>query len=168
MITLSNTRPPVFVPWDIDVARINFGANCGPSSFAAITGREVCRIMRYFLHFERCQWTNLTQMRHAFSEAGYVTNVRKCELPVRGVALMQWLGPWTKKKFFSHWSLIHTHWIAVHNGWVFDHTAGQWQSFREWQRQTATKYISEIPQATGWAVKYGVDVSQSSSAWFGF
>jgi hypothetical protein len=86
--------PSEFVPWDIEVARLNFGANCGPSAFAAATGREVCRIMRYFAHFEQSQcWTNLTHMRRAFEQAGYNTEVSRLEMPVVGVALIQWTGP---------------------------------------------------------------------------
>ena len=26
-----------FVPWDVEVARVNFGATCGPAAFAAVT-----------------------------------------------------------------------------------------------------------------------------------
>src|SRR5437667_11469132 len=85
-----------FVPWDIEIARINFGANCGPASFAAITGKEVCRVMGHFHHFEHSRWTNLTQMLRAFAATDYGTKVHKCVLPARGVALVQWLGPWTE------------------------------------------------------------------------
>ena len=157
---------PDFVPWDIEVARLNFGANCGPSAFAAATGRDVCRIMRYFAHFEQSQcWTNLTQMRSAFEEAGYVTEVSRMKLPAVGVALIQWTGPWTEKHFFSRWSLVHTHWIAVNNGRVFDHTVGAWQTLSQWISDTASGFLDEIPQASGWSVKYGVEV-RSNSRWF--
>src|SRR5438477_13185199 len=92
-------QAPAFVPWDIEVARINFGANCGPASFAAVTRREVCRVIGHFPHFERVRWTNLTQMLRAFAEAGYSTEVRRRVLPAPGVALVQWLGPWTEQDF---------------------------------------------------------------------
>lgn len=158
---------PSFIPWDIEVARYNFGANCGPASFAAATGREVCRVMRYFEHYEWARWTNLTHMKRAFSSAGYSITVQRCAMPKKGVALVQWLGPWTKTDFFSRWSLKHTHWIAIDGKWVFDHTVGEWQTLDEWDRRTATAFIAEIPQAGGWAVKYGVDVIESNSDWFG-
>jgi hypothetical protein len=155
---------PSFVPWDIEVARINFGANCGPASFAAITGREVCRVMGHFRHFEHSPWTNLTQMRRAFAEAGYVTTVRKCAFPDCGVALVQWLGPWTEKEFFSRWSLAHTHWVAVEGRWIFDHTSGEWQTVEEWGGRVASEFVAEIPRATGWRVKYGVEISKAGPA----
>jgi len=165
MNTSPDTRPPPsFVPWDIEIARINFGANCGPASFAAITGKEVCRVMGHFLHFEHSRWTNLTQMLWAFAAADYLTKVQKCILPARGVALVQWLGPWTQKDFFSRWSLPHTHWVAVEGNWIFDHTVGIWQTFTEWKHKTAPQFILEIPKATGWAVKYGLNVTRASES----
>lgn len=163
---LHRIAQPDFVPWDVEVARLNFGANCGPSAFAATVGKEVCRIMRYFPHFQqsRC-WTNLTHMRNAFEEAGYVTEVSRLQLPAFGVALIQWTGQWTQKHFFSRWSLVHTHWIAVNNGRVFDYSVGAWQTFPQWISDTASGYLAKIPQASGWSVKYGVEV-KSSSCWF--
>jgi len=158
---------PDFIPWDVEIARLNFGANCGPSSLAAILGKEVCRVMCYFPHFEYSRWTNLTQMRRAFDEAGYSVKVRRCELPTHGVALIQWLGPWTKRDFFSRWSLIHTHWVAVSENYVFDHTECKWQTLEEWSGQVAPRFIENIPQAHGWAVKYGVETTKPSSSWSG-
>ena len=95
MTASRDNSAPTFVPWDIDVARINFGANCGPAAFAAVTQKEVCRVMQYFPHFPGCNWTNLTQMLRAFAMSGYGTCVERCAAPSRGVALVQWLGPWT-------------------------------------------------------------------------
>lgn len=158
---------PPFIPWDIEVAEYNFGANCGPTSFAAIAGREVCRVMQYFEHFEHSSWTNLTQMRRAFDQAGYAVTVHKRQLPPRGVALVQWLGPWTESHFFSRWSLRHTHWVAVDRDWIFDYGVGDWQPLPVWEKETAAAYLANIPEAGGWAVKYGVEVISSQTAWLG-
>lgn len=153
-----------YIPWDIEVARLNFGANCGPSAFAAVTGREVCRIMRYFSHFERSPWTNLSQMKSAFREVGLAIEVHRRAFPRSGVALIQWLGPWTEPEFFSRWSLLHSHWIAVDEGWVFDHTIGYWQELAEWKVTAAAEFVTDTPRAHGWAVKYGIEVVKSSSS----
>ena len=163
MNTLQNSFPPEFIPWDIQIARINFSANCGPSSFAAIAKKEVCRVMQYFLHFEHFQGTNLTQMRAAFKEAGYHTDVKREIFPEHGVALIQLLGPWTQKHFFSRWSLTQTHWVAVHQGWIFDHIAATWMTKPEWNQDVARELVADVPHATGWAVKYGVEVNQFNS-----
>lgn len=162
------TAAQAFVPWDIEVARINFGSNCGPAAFAAVTQREVCRIMRYFPHFPQRRWTNLTQMLRAFAEAGYTTHVERCAAPSRGVALVQWLGPWTEKQFFSRWSLIHTHWIGVEGDRVFDHNACCWQTLTEWAAGTAAGLIAEVRRATGWRIKYGVEVTKEMQLDLGF
>jgi hypothetical protein len=156
---------PEFVPRDIEAARVNFGANCGPASFAAATGREVCRVMRFFRHFEDDPWTNLTQMKFALIESGHKIDVLKRRFPVQGVALIQWLGPWTKKDFFSRWSLLHTHWVAVQRTWIFDHTVGEWQTLEQWRDATASDFVSQIRRADGWAVKYGVEVENSNINW---
>ena len=145
-----------FVPWDIEVADYNFGANCGPVSFAAAFGREVCRSMRFFRHFEERHFTNLTQMKSAFALAGATVEVLKCRWPAHGVALIQWLGPWTEKQFFARWTLPHTHWVAVDGDWIFDHSERRWMPKQEWDETVAPLYLEEIPRATGWAVKYGV------------
>ena len=125
MIDFISTDKP-FVPWDIDVADYNFGANCGPVSFATTAGLEVCRVMRYFSHFEKKPWTNLTQMRRAFAETGIETTTLKRAWPIRGVALIQWLGPWTERDFFAGWTLEHTHWVAVEGQLIFDYTQREW------------------------------------------
>lgn len=168
MSAVRDMTPPLFVPWDIEVARINFGANCGPAAFAAVTQREVCRVMQYFPHFPERQWTNATQMLRALSAAGYRTRIEKCATPSHGVALVQWLGPWTAKDFFSRWSLIHTHWVGVDGEWIFDHNACGWQTVAEWVTFTAAEIIREIPSATGWRIKYGIEVTRGMQFDLGF
>lgn len=164
---ISTTKTmPEFVPWDIEVARINFKANCGPSSFAAITKNQVCRVMQYFPHFKDRQSTNLTQMGYALRAAGYQTETKKQMFPKHGVALIQFLGPWTDKHFFSRWSLIHTHWIAIDGEWVFDHTERNWMATKDWAYNVAPAFIAETSRATGWAVKFGIEVSQENSRCF--
>ena len=154
----------LYVPWDIEVARLNFGANCGPVACATILGQEVCRTMRYFSHFEDGCWTNLTRMKQAFGKAGYRTRVVKQELPDSGVALVQWLGPWTSPHFFSSWSLLRTHWVAVQGNYIFDHTHEEWLTLQEWETRVVPRFLERIPQAAGWAIKYGIEVSRSGNS----
>lgn len=159
MQSVEQTKRPEFVPWDIEVAHINFGANCGPAAFAAITGSEVCRIMQYFPHFPARPYTNLTQMKAALTAAGYKVVVEKCQAPLlRGLNLIQWCGPWTEKDFFSKWSLIHTHWVAVDRDWVFDVNTKSWQTWHDWASKTVPALLAEVPRSTGWRVKYGVEI----------
>ena len=163
MTTIATETTPDFIPWDIEVARINFNATCGPSSFAAITQNQVCRVMRFFPHFEHHQSTNLTEMKRAFYTAGYQAEVVKQAFPKHGLALIQFLGPWTEKHFFSKWSLIHTHWVAVHGDWIFDHTEGRWMTTAAWDYSVGPAFVAEISRATGWAVKFGIEVNKLNS-----
>lgn len=155
------SRSGRFVPWDIDVAGHNFGANCGPVSFATVSRCEVCRVMRYFHGFEERRWTNLTQMRRAFAESGAQVETLKRTWPAQGVALIQWLGPWTERDFFGGWTLVHTHWVAVDGNLVFDHSVRCWLDRAEWVATIVPTYLAEIPRASGWAVKYGLQANNS-------
>jgi hypothetical protein len=152
---------PSFIPWDVEVAGINFGATCGPAAFAAVTELEVCRVMQFFPHFPERRWTNLTQMLRALDAAGYSARVQRRCRPSRGLALVQFTGPWTVKNFFSRWSLIHTHWVAIDGDWVFDHNACRWQPLLEWSAGTAAELMAELPRSTGWSFKYGVEVTKA-------
>jgi len=124
-------------------------------------------VMGHFHHFEHSRWTNLTQMLRAFAATDYGTKVHKCVLPARGVALVQWLGPWTESDFFSRWSLAHTHWVAVEGKWIFDHTVGSWQALAEWQNRIVPEFLSQTPRSTGWGVKYGVQISKEAQSVLG-
>ena len=155
---------PTFVPWDLEIARNNFGANCGPASFAAVTGDRVCLIMQYFLHFEHSKWTNLTQMRQAFRMAGHDYCLLKRRLPTVGVALVQWMGPWTERDFFARNSLPYTHWVGVIGDWIFENSLENWVSLSEWSAWAQSECVKSIPTATHWAVKYGVELSNSSAS----
>ena len=158
------THPSLFVPWDIEMARINFGANCGPVSFAVATHQEVCPVMQHFRHFEHHRWTNLTQMRRAFRSVGLQTVLLRRRLPDYGVALIQWLGPWTLRDFYSPWSLIYTHWIAVNHGEVYDHTVGSWHPLSYWESEIAPSILKTKRLSTGWTVKYGLQAPHPQSA----
>lgn len=152
-----------FVPWDIAIARYNFGANCGPISFAAALRLEVCDAMQYFPHFSDGfrRWTNSTQMTDALAAAGVDSIRSRLNFPNSGVALIQWLGPWTATDFFSRFSLRYSHWVAVDEDAIFDPNAGRWQSIENWQRNFVPECLANIPRCTGWAVKYGIQIATS-------
>lgn len=146
-----------FVPWDIEIARYNFGANCGPIAFAVAMKLEVCDVMQFFPHFafENMRWTNATHMRAALASAGVYSERIDRSFPDTGLALVQWLGPWTERNYYSRQSLRYTHWVAVDNGHIYDPNAGQWLSFKDWDETFAPACVQEIARASGWSVKYG-------------
>lgn len=153
----------LYVPWDIEIARFNFGANCGPIAFAVSTQMEVCDAMQYFPHFADAhrRWTNSLQMGAALDAAGIHAQRLRQSFPTAGLALIQWLGPWTQPDFFSRHSLRYTHWVAVADEEIFDPNAGQWLTKSNWSSEFASACLSEIRSASGWAVKYGFGISSS-------
>lgn len=152
-----------FVPWDVEVARLNFGANCGPTSFAAVLGLEVCSALTHFPGFVDRRWCNFSQMKQALRSCGVSFTVVRAALPKCGLALVQWLGPWVTTDFGGRKSLKYTHWIAVEGNWVFDHTESRWMPINAWQEEVAAVFLQDIPRATGWAVRVGIEVTKSNS-----
>lgn len=154
-----------FVPWDIEIARYNFGANCGPIAFAVAAKMEVCDAMQFFPHFaiENRRWTNSMQMREALNAVGVEAERLKQSFPESGLALVQWLGPWTERAFFSRGSLRYTHWVAVDGDHLFDPNADQWMTLAAWSEAFASVCVREIPSARGWSVKYGFSTISSQS-----
>ena len=151
-----------YVPWDIEVARYNFGANCGPVAYAAALQVEVCDIMVHFPQFcEGRRWTNSIQMRQALAARDITTVTKYREFPRYGLALIQWLGPWTQTDFFARSSLRYTHWVAVDGDWLFDHSETTWLLKDQWASGIAPGYLSELSQAAGWEVKYGLEFRNS-------
>jgi hypothetical protein len=158
---------PHYVPSDVAIAKHVFGANCGPISAAAAISEDVCDIMKWFPQFDEPdrRFTNLTSMKRALSCMEIEHRVLRREFPRHGVALIQWLGPWTSKDFFSRWSLQHSHWIAVSGRFVFDYIDETWRTLADWEHYVAPHYIDQLPQAAGWEIKFGVEIGRSNSPW---
>lgn len=164
------TIPPLdahYVPTDSAIAQAVFGANCGPISLAAVLGEDVCDIMCYFPHFlnPNSRFTNLSSMKRALKSCGEKPRQLRQEFPTHGVALIQWLGPWTDFNLFSKWSLSYSHWIAISRDHVFDYFDDIWRPMDEWVDLVVPEYLREIPGATGWTVKFGLEVEKGSCSW---
>lgn len=163
VFTVVDSSESKFVPWDVEVARINFGANCGPTSFAAVLGLEVCASLRHFPGFVKRRWCNFTQMKQALRSCNIPFTILRSKLPKNGLALVQWLGPWMSTDFGGRRSLKYTHWIGVERDHVFDHTRATWMPFPAWERQVAAAFVQDISGATGWTVKVGIEVTKSNN-----
>lgn len=163
----ANTRGDLgsggFVPWDVEVARINFGANCGPTSFAAVLGLEVCSGLRHFPGFVERRWCNFTQMKQALRSCGVSFTTVRSKLPQSGLALVQWVGPWVYGDFGGRRSSKYTHWIGVDQKQIFDHTEAKWMPIAIWEEQVAAAFLQEISGATGWTVKFGIELMKSNN-----
>jgi hypothetical protein len=159
---ITGSSEGAYVPWDANIARINFRANCGPIAFAAVLGIEVCPIIRHFPGFPDRPWCNFTQMKSALRNYGIEFESLKAQFPNIGLALVQWLGPWTDRDFFGRNSLNYTHWIAINDSLVFDHTIDHWLSLACWQEHVAARFIQDTPGARGWGVRFGIELKNSN------
>ncbi len=150
------------VPWDVEIARYNFGANCGPICFAALFGIDVCDALQFFSHFSDHRRTNVVEMKRVLMAASLNSFPMPCRgraFPRFGVALVQWLGPWMATDFQSRTSLRHTHWIAVDHDWVFDHNAGEWLTASAWTNEFVPGCLNEIDHAAGWDLRCAFEIT---------
>lgn len=155
----------MFIPWDIHLAQECFDANCGPISFAVSVKEEVTDMMRFFPRFPIQGYTTLKDIRRACKMYGVENKVLHGELPHRGLALVQWLGPWMKNDFHGKRSAKHTHWIAIDGDRCFDFNDSRWMDLDDWKSFFAVEFLEEIPGATGWTIKYGVEIYNPSANW---
>lgn len=165
-------------------------ASCGPVALAALLGRPLSDIRHAFpAQREGRTWTNSAQMRRALAALNIAwrhtaqgsTSVERA-WPRRGIALIQFDGPWTSLPF-SHPAQLHrTHWIACASrsdrigdeqyaaDTVFDVNAvgdeslvafGYWQSRIDWERVMAPWLAKNYgKKATGlWWVREGIEIS---------
>jgi len=144
-------------PSDVVVANRVFGANCGPSSFAAILSLQVCDIMQFFSHFETRCFTTMRDMRAAAEACGIqfaVTN----DFPDFGIALIQLNGPWMNYPNSARWSGQYTHWVGVCGGDIYDINSGEWVPMEEWKDRVIPQLIRATPKATSWSLKCSLRV----------
>ena len=79
----------LFAPLDVRRAYRVHRANCGPASFAALVGRNVCDIMNLFPNFPEKPYTNIPRMHAALRETGIAFRRDSNRLPSDGLALLQ-------------------------------------------------------------------------------
>lgn len=111
-----------FTEAESDYANRACGANCGPHSLAAATGVSVlmaCKVLKGFLDKG---YTNPTMMEGGLKEIGRpydrIKGLKTQEMPVNGIARIQWEGKWLKPGVPSSVAYGYTHWVAARDGYV--------------------------------------------------
>jgi len=165
MHILHNSPRKQYIPWDLNLAQECFDANCGPISFAVSVQEEVSDVIGLFENYEEKKYTNFTDMKRVFKKYGVEIQTTKAQIPKSGVALIQWTGPWIENDFMGRRSSRYTHWIAVEDKMCFDLNADEWLTLKEWETTVAAEFIKEIPEATGWNVKYGIQLLKLRESW---
>lgn len=137
------------IPDDLDRSARWFRANCGPASFAAITGLLITDIIRFFPQFPAMPHTNVPRMKEAFESCGIEAEDFGAQWPADGLCLIQITGPWTDRAW-PHAACEHRHWVGVRNGFVYDVNLNAWLPRAKWQQSVMNKIAEAHSQATGW------------------
>lgn len=144
----------MYTPPDIAEAYDEWKANCGPAALAALVGRPLAQVREAFPDFPAKPWANPTHMRAALTRLDW--SHRYCDgWPERGLAFIQWEGPWLDPGVPVGAAYRHTHWVAAAEGKVFDVNAGNWTTPDEWVTRIVPLFVTG--KVTGWHVRCGLE-----------
>lgn len=166
--------PLRFTVADVDAAAQAWGCNCGPAALAAIAGLTLDQVRPLLPDFARRGYVNPTMMFDALERAGLPFEGRalgrrvfKVDFPRRGLARIQWGGPWCKPGVPPAAAYGHTHWIAAE----LDLSAGGlvildvntvefgWISASRWSTYLVPELTRAIPRADGkWHITHAIEV----------
>ena len=171
MHPLSRVPPPPFKPLRL-LTEAELDANpwaaCGQSAVAALLSASLVQVRHAFPPHT---WVNLTQMQAALTALDVTWKMGSTLWPPqRGLAQIQWAGPWTEPGVRVHEALKRSHWIAVRPlgnvTIVFDvnvvgaNNNGGWSTEAFWREQVAPFLTEDIPKAYGtWHVRRMIEVT---------
>lgn len=161
---------PRFTYEDLEQAYAEWGANCGPGAIAAMTGRTLGDVRANLGDFEQKHYTNPTLMFATLDRLG--VHWRRLHAPLtwpeRGLARIQWHGPWTAPGVPARVAYRHTHWVGSRLSrrgiGIFDINALNngtgWCSLKDWGETLVPWLLSEIePKATGlWTLTHAIEI----------
>jgi hypothetical protein len=135
-VSKANSGPPrlKFSYSDAERANDEWGFNCGPGSLCALLELTPAEVRPHLGDFEQKRYTNPTLMKAALGSLGVGGRwaqlsdveqrrvgdmrfpdaaVRRLEWPQRGLARIQWGGPWTNHGVPMAARYRQTHWVAA-------------------------------------------------------
>lgn len=157
----------LYRPTDVETANERFGASCGHAALAAILGRQVSDVWQAARqHFEGRGYVSAPAMENAlrllrpgnWRPAANIPSEGAGPLPVRGLALIQFKGPWMEPGLPLGAQLSRTHWIAIDTQWVYDINQDGWLVAPKWEDQTLPLLLAHHKRATGWYVRRAYEV----------
>lgn len=157
-------RMPRFSEAVATTAFETWGANCGPTALAVMTGLTLDEVRTHMGDFESKGYTNPTLMHAALSSIGIGWRKAGPHWPTHGLVRIQWTGPWMEPKVPKRARYRYTHWV----GTMLDGKAGRgiwdvntmnngtgWTSFDDWRRDVAPFLWAQYKRADGWAIADG-------------
>jgi hypothetical protein len=139
----------LYNPADVHFANRFFNANCGPAAFAAVTRRSICSVMRCFPKFPRKPWTTRADMESALKKMSTEWSPVESDLPRRGLALIQLIGPWNRLRNPCA-ALTRTHWVGVYDDYLYDVNWDGWLPRFIWQQLIYPSLEERYRGACGW------------------
>lgn len=161
----------LYSPTDVAEAKQAWGANSGPAALAAILRRPVMTTIGYFPRFVSNRCVYPAHMRDAILVATKnepdVTRFNAGSMgrvfPGRGVACVQFHGPWDRKRSKGRGAaqLKHAHWIAtfatVDGMMIYDASVQQWLHMNDWLEDVLPP-LMEDHKSGGWWCRMGYEV----------
>lgn len=145
-----------------------WGCNCGPAAIAAACSVELAEMAGYCRSLQWPGYTNPTMGCALLKSLGVRWGKARGLWPGRGVARIQWMGPWMDPGVPAGARYQRTHWVAAcwvgrrravfdvnhfglfGRGWV-------WQNL--WEQVTVPAILEGIRRADGgWMVTHGYEI----------
>lgn len=159
---------------DVDRAFDEWGCNCGPAAIAGVLSMTLDQVRPHMGDFEAKRYTNPTLMWAALRSIGVGFSFRgghlgKDNWPIRGLARIQWEGPWTRPGVPPQAAYRHTHWVGANardrqNIGIFDVNAigngSGWCSLVDWRDELVPHILREcVPRSDGgWHLTHAVEI----------
>lgn len=171
------TPMPRFSEADTAAAFETWGANCGPTALAAMTGLTLDAVREHMGDFVAKGYTNPTLMHAALSSIGVDWRKAGPSWPAYGLVRIQWTGPWMQPNVPKRARYRYTHWVGTMlseggSRGIWDVNAMNngvgWVSFDDWCETVAPFLWRQYKRADGWAIADGrgdvLEIASSPSA----
>jgi hypothetical protein len=98
-------------------------------------------------------------MERALANCGASYQIIGPKLPDRGLAMIQWTGPWTQPNVPPRVACMYRHWIAVQDGLIWDANIEDWVTPEVWEL-----FLPQLipDKADGWRVARGYEVRKQA------
>lgn len=168
---------PRFTLADVERANAAWGANCGPSALAAITGLTLDEVRPHMGDFEGKGYTNPTLMFAALRSVGCrwssfsVGAGSRSAWPSYGLCRIQWEGPWTQPGVPMRARYRYSHWIGAAQGngvgvWDVNALANGtgWCALADWERVVVPMLVATYKRASGgWHLTHAIEVERPAA-----
>lgn len=146
--------PPLFTPPDVEKARKEWKATCGPTAAAAVMRRTCADVRKYFPWFPKRKYTSVSDMENVLLTMGASLRFA-AGWPTYGIALIIFAIPGQPL------SVRNSHWVccAIDGGetFIYDFNLNGWWSRKDWEQ--CAKELCDQCGATTFVLHRGYEVT---------